>query len=685
MDDTRRNLLRLLAAGVVSVTAGARAAPVARILHGGGEDALRDFPEGVASADPEPGSVILWTRVRPPEEGGEVRLAVQLSEQPDFSTVIAEQMIEASAALDHTIRAAIHRLQPSSYYYYRFVTASGAASPIGRTRTAPDPDMPQPFRFATASCQNYQTGYYHAYRTLIERERSGEAPLDFVLFLGDFIYEMIFRGGVRPLTLPGRAWETSDGISGTELSYQYAESVDDYRYLYRSYLADPWLRAARARWPFLCIWDDHEFTNDAWQSMATYTDVGEPSQRRRVAASQAWFEYIPARLTGPLAHDFRATTVEDVDFGHGTGIDPADELNNRAAIDAIALPRKLRWGGLADIILTDSRSYRSEPAVPAETAKQLSLHARALLPRNVIESFDAGRTANGGDPAATIEHQGHSLINTRMDAEPGSMLGSRQFRWLTDSLSGSPAAWKLCASSVPVLPLGLDFRYDIESGETVDDEVVFTIDSWEGYPTERKALLDHIAADDISGVVFLSGDHHMHMAGTLKTDRQMDSESIASEFCVGGVSSTSLGDVLRGFVQGRMQGSLAARLIGGPDDEPGPRWMNFSFIYGREASERLLRDHATGRSLDLDHLQKWQEHLRFVDVQSYGVATVLVESKNLTVTYDAYEANQIAQSYESPQRPVYRATLNVIRNAAEARLFSEPTFEGRIPFPYASQ
>src|SRR5262249_18341814 len=107
---------------------------------------------------------------------------------------------------------------------------------------------------------------------------------------------------------------------------KYAKTLDDYRHQYKQYLRDPDLRAARARWPFIQMWDDHEFTDDCWESEANYNDaqsLDEPSQKRRVAANQAWFEYVPAILsdaTGvpgvtPQAKDFTATTVTDTAFG----------------------------------------------------------------------------------------------------------------------------------------------------------------------------------------------------------------------------------------------------------------------------------------------------------------------------------------------------------------------------------
>jgi alkaline phosphatase D len=650
----RRDLLRTMVLGTVWITASAHARlPQARIRAD--VDPLLRFPQGLASADPTPDGVMLWTRLAARDAGRDEALHVQVSERPDFTALVAEERVTATAAADHSVRVTIDGLRPDRFYHYRFVTAEGTASQSGRTRTAPAPDTARAFRFATASCQNFQTGYYHAYRTLVERERRGEEPLDFILFLGDFIYELIFRAGVRPLTLPGRDWTGSDGVSGTHLDYQFAESLEDYRYLYRAYLGDPWLREARALWPFLSIWDDHEFTNDCWQSMATYPDAATPAQKRRMAASQAWFEYVPARLTGPLAHDFKPAAVADAPFGRAAGVDPASEPNNQAAIGAIALPRALRWGKLGDVILTDSRSYRSEPAVSPEAAKQVSLHPRALLPRALVETLDSGGR---------------------------TMWSDRQLAWVKDRLRHSGAQWKLCTSSIPMMPLGFDFRFDPKTAKTLKEEVVFTIDSWDGYPAERRALLDFIAGEGIGNVAVFSGDHHMHFAGTLDAGPAGKRRAVATEFSVAGISSTSLGDVLKGFTAGAMHGTPAAALIAGPDKAPGPRWANLSFRYDMDEALRCLADLDAGRPVRPAPEARRLEHLRFIDVQSYGAAIVHVDAERLQVTYDNYTAAQLAAGYAGTQEPIGRISLSV---ASGSPVQAEgPTFEGAVPFPYSA-
>src|SRR4029079_18217827 len=140
---------------------------------------------------------------------------------------------------------------------------------------------------------------------------------------------------------------------------------DDYRALYRAYLMDPDLQDARARWPFVCMWDNHEFSWRGWQSQQNFSGV-RPAQTRKVAATQAWFEYQPARVIAPgnrLVERYNAPPVSDAPIkefdDHGLGREPG----NVAAIDSLKVFRTLRWGQNVELFLTDNRSFRSEPVM----------------------------------------------------------------------------------------------------------------------------------------------------------------------------------------------------------------------------------------------------------------------------------------------------------------------------------
>src|SRR4029078_3275464 len=143
-------------------------------------------------------------------------------------------------------------------------------------------------------------------------------------------------------------------------AFHVPTTVDDYLALYQNYLLDPDLQDAPARWPFVCMWDNHEFSWKGWQSQQEFSGV-RPAQTRKVAAKQAWFEYQPARVTN--IDSFKAAVVRDTAIrefdDHGLGLEPG----NLAAINSLKIYRKLRSRRHVALILTDNRSYRSEPAM----------------------------------------------------------------------------------------------------------------------------------------------------------------------------------------------------------------------------------------------------------------------------------------------------------------------------------
>ena len=260
----------------------------------------RDFyPEGVASGDPDSNSVLLWTR-RPPHKKLADKLRVEVAEDESFNRVVATAEAPVSEASDWTCRVLAGGLKPARTYWYRFTDEYGNGTRVGRTCTAPADNDRRPVRFAFVSCQNANHGAQNAYRRMIfEDERAREQDrLGFVLHLGDFIYEIVWYPEDRPQGMYGRPlrdivrYEHGENIGDCHIP----TDVGDYRAIYRNYLHDPDLQDARARWPFVCMWDNHEFSWIGWQSFQMFGGVNHPRQTRKVAANQAFFEYQPARL-----------------------------------------------------------------------------------------------------------------------------------------------------------------------------------------------------------------------------------------------------------------------------------------------------------------------------------------------------------------------------------------------------
>ena len=212
---------------------------------------------------------------------------------------------------------------------------------------------------------------------------------------------------------------------------------------------------------------------------------------------------------------------------------------NRQAVNSLRIYRRLRWGKLLDLLITDSRSYRTPPCVPPGLADSLG---QVMNPVQLVAITDGGRRYNDGRPPAMLPYGDGTTPNPARERDPGTILGSEQRDWLLQQLRGSTATWKLWGNALPMLPM----RVDLGSIPFSDyEDAIFHLDPWAGYPYEQALLMTAIAQDNITGLVSLSGDHHMHAAGTLRRSASAPEEpALAVDFSVAGISSTPMFDEL---------------------------------------------------------------------------------------------------------------------------------------------
>ncbi|MBI3463930.1 MAG: alkaline phosphatase D family protein, partial [Planctomycetes bacterium] len=238
------------------------------------------FQLGVASGDPAPDGVVLWTRLAPrPLEGGgmpaeAVEVSWQVAEDEQMTKVVREGTTTATPQWAHAVHVEVDGLRPDRWYWYQFKVGS-ETSPKGRTRTMPLAESsPQRVRFAFASCQHYETGLYTAYEHMLRED------LDLVLHLGDYIYEGAPKNNqVRKHSGAGEL-----------------DSLDDYRNRHAQYKTDGALQAMHAALPWLVTWDDHEFDNNCAGDVSEEKDVTrEQFLARRARAYQAYYEHMPLR------------------------------------------------------------------------------------------------------------------------------------------------------------------------------------------------------------------------------------------------------------------------------------------------------------------------------------------------------------------------------------------------------
>ena len=260
----RRQFLKLSVALGASLAWGCA---TVRPSSSGWRERREMYPQGVASGDPDDNSVLLWTR-RPYADGRtSATLRVEVADDAAFTRVIAKTTARVQPESDWTCRVLVGNLPAAHEYWYRFTDDEGNGSRIGRTLTAPSPDDPRPSRFAFVSCQDICLGHLNAYRRMIfEDERAAlEERIGFVLHLGDFIYEVVAypdqvkngREYDRLVTFPIKY---PKGKAVAKNRFWVPDSLEDYRVAYHAYLQNPDLQDARARWPFVAMWDNHEFS-----------------------------------------------------------------------------------------------------------------------------------------------------------------------------------------------------------------------------------------------------------------------------------------------------------------------------------------------------------------------------------------------------------------------------------------
>lgn len=303
------------------------------------------FPQGLASGDPRPDRVLLWTRA--PATGGDVALRLQVALDPGFVQLVIERDLHARASADHCLRVRIEGLRAGTAYHYRFLRQTPAgwrSSRYGRTRTAPAADSTAPVRFGVACCQDYNGRWYNSLHALLAD------PPDFLLHLGDAIYEAAgdpARDGERCIVFDDAAGALAQGAHGRPS----ARSLDNYRQLHRTYRSDGLWQQVLAAMPLVATWDDHEYSNDCWQDVATYGNGlrDERDALRRRNAEQAYFEYMPVDIE-----------VGDVDADGVQSVDAA------LLFPRTQLWRELRFGRDTHLFLTDYRSARPDHPIPED-------------------------------------------------------------------------------------------------------------------------------------------------------------------------------------------------------------------------------------------------------------------------------------------------------------------------------
>jgi alkaline phosphatase D len=423
---------------------------------------LPDYPFtlGVASGDPSPDGVVLWTRlapnpvsVDPKVPGGfnsdrSVAVSWEVASDPNFRNIVQKGNALAARAFAHSIHVELRGLKPSTFYWYRF-KAGQWISPVGRTKTAPAQGAKvNQFKFAFVSCADYQNGYFTAYRDIAAQD------LDLVVHLGDYIYEY---GPSAPTFDANRKHNPSFGGPSDIVNNSQMTSLEDYRNRHALYRTDPDLQKAHAAHPWVVTFDDHEVENNYADDLDEIGDIrggyaSSPTDFliQRANAYRAYYEHMPIRQSSiPIGPDMQ-------------------------------IYRRLSFGSLATFHVLDTRQYRTDQPL----------------------GIDGGLGFTNND---------FSITDSEGTNPTGTLLGDTQEQWLTTGLAQSQTTWNILANQV--MMARFNFLPKVLNPSLPN---LFNFDQWDGYATARQRLLDVFVANVNKNVVVITGDIHSSWVHDLK-------------------------------------------------------------------------------------------------------------------------------------------------------------------------
>lgn len=492
------------------------------------------FRFGVASGDPDAGSVVLWTHVTS-ETDGPVEVTWEVSTTADFSDVVASGTATAQPDDDYTVKVIADGLEAGGEYFYRF-TAEGETSRIGETSTLPEGSLDQ-LVMAVFSCANFPAGYFNAYAAAADRD------FDVSVHLGDYIYEY---------GADGYASDQAGALGRYSSPPTEILTAADYSLRYQQYTRDTDLQDVRATAPIIMMWDDHETANDSWAGGAENHDPATEGgwEERRDTALEAYYNWNPIREPAsgdPLDAD------RSFDFG---------DLASLHMLETRLQARDLQLDYARDI------TARIGEYLADETGATFAGDV-AMFPELVPEGLDPA------DPATLAELAGDeafvqalALSTVLAEAEFGdrSMIGDGQLAEVSGRIAESGATWQIIGSQTlmqsmtlpaPILldPATLPAYLAIAGKQlqgvplTAEEEALlaqpaipYNLDAWDGYGADREALFQALVAADANAIV-LAGDTHNAWFSELTT---RDGTRVAYEIGGPGVSSPGLEDFLAG-------------------------------------------------------------------------------------------------------------------------------------------
>ena len=552
---------------------------------------MLQFNYGVASGDPLTDRVILWTHAKYSGFADSVVLTYQVATDASFSTIVSTGSVTASESTGYTAKVDATGLTAGSEYYFRFVRDQWI-SPVGFTRTLPASSATS-VKFAVFSCTLYSAGYFNAY------DHATKSGAQYAVHLGDYIYEYgsdpAKFGNSEAVTL-GRVTAPANDIV----------SLEDYRTRYALYRTDPNLKALHAAMPWITVWDDHEFTNNAWVDGAenhNSTTQGPWSARKAIAA-RVYHEWMPIRTqdTANLLKIYRR-----FDFGN---------IFSLHMVDTRIEGRDKQYDAYGDADGGITRYVTALTTRSDATHRMMSTTQQAWLTNGMAASTATWQIMGNQDimarmwfPASVLQAQATATVSPTTANVQAVTTAISNFLTAkgTKAVGGQGA---LTPTQVALLD------------KTTNPRLPYNLDSWDGYPLQRETILQTIKAQG-KKFITISGDSHNGWFTNLTT---LTDEKVGVEFA--GSSVTSPGFESAGL------GGLASSLDG-TAVVPGGFGMGLGLVDDLNYVDTIRRGYllmtATATSVKGEYV--YVDNIKTTTYTASIGKTITVKASDMTVTY----------------------------------------------------
>lgn len=518
----RRDFLVTTASAAAVVAAGSL------VACGGSSPAPSEFKYGIASGDPLTDRVVLWTHAKVPNSTAAVNLTWQISTDDKFAVLVNSGKLTTTADTAFTGKVDATGLTAGNTYFYRFMDEAGVVSPVGTTRTLPAAGVAS-VKFAVFSCALYSEGFFNAY------DAAAKSDAQYAVHLGDYLYEY----GSDPAKFGNK-----DAVSLGRVTVPANDmvSLDDYRTRYALYRSDVNLQALHARMPWITVWDDHEFANNAYMTGAenhNSATQGDWTTRKSIAA-RVYHEWMPIRT--PDASNL-LKIYRRFDFGNlfslhmlDTRMEGRDQQYDNfgdadGGIGRYVTGLTTGTDAARKMISTTQQNWLAAGMAASTATWQVlgnqDIMARMWFPGSVLQA----QAAAGANPTAANVQAVQTAINDYLTAKA------------TRAAAGAGA---LTSTQAGLL------------NPSVNPRLPYNLDSWDGYPSNREAVLQTAKAQG-KKLVALSGDSHNAWFTNLTT---LAGEKVGVEFATSSVTAPGFESVGLGALASSLDGSVLTAQLG---------------------------------------------------------------------------------------------------------------------------